>query len=371
MRRRGFTLIELLVVIAVIAILAGLLLPAISQARGAARKAACGSNLRQVGIALSIYEGANRFLPPLRGGRRVSESGLWMGQRTTGMIELTPYLDMPQLRQIYYNGITVAGEKFARGGEPWWVGGNYPVWRTQIPTLRCPSDPTKRQSHAWSAMGRTNYAFCIGDNQRGIELADFEADTRTTRGMFQQITGRSLAECTDGFSQTIALTEIATPTEPANSRSENPPIAGFTAAGVPEAAPGQGIRPSVCNATAGPLRYHGTYRTIARRGTNWGDGHVDYTGMNTILPPNRPSCTYERSEGPGLHTAGSYHAGGAHALFVDGHVEFIADSIDRGDLTQLSPGYHDKNGRNVPTIDFQAASPYGVWGAMGTIAAGD
>ena len=93
------------------------------------------------------------------------------------------------------------------------------------------------------------------------------------------------------------------------------------------------------------------------RGDRWLDGRPAFTGFQTILPPNSPSCVSStNAEDPNnaIYSASSAHVGGAHALLVDGGVRFISGNIDTGNLTTVTPG-------RVMT-----PSPYGVWGALGT-----
>ena len=89
------------------------------------------------------------------------------------------------------------------------------------------------------------------------------------------------------------------------------------------------------------------------RGDRYCDGAVVYTGFNTVLPPNGPSCMEgDHNSGDGIITAGSYHSGGVQVGLGDGSVRFVSETIDAGD-------------QNAAAVT-SGQSPYGVWGALGS-----
>ena len=156
--QRGFTLIELLVVIAIIAVLIALLLPAVQQAREAARRTQCKNNLKQLGLALHNYHDTHGTLPI---GSGITDPGGVGGRRQSGFVGMLPFIEQAPLYQ------QISGTYTNSGGttwgpfqcEPW--NTSYTPFTAKIPGFLCPSDA---DTTAGGAIGKTNYMFSRGDS---------------------------------------------------------------------------------------------------------------------------------------------------------------------------------------------------------------
>ena len=343
--RRGFTLIELLVVIAIIAILVSLLLPAVQQAREAARRSQCQNNLKQIGLAMHNYHSRHKMFPSGRAGT----GGSGNGDRLSVFPPLLPFLDEGALWQRVSNPMTTPVTQPAFGPRPWEE--SYPPWATQLNVLLCPSDGSPVEEE-----GDSNYAVNWGDNGNGNGDVLFE--NQDCRGMFARENFSKIGDARDGTTSTLLVGEIG---RPDGSRSFQGhfarQIGGSNFGGAVHDNPNAGCLDRVANPNA-----PGTYLPTANlndRGERWADGAANYTGFNTVFPPNGPSCMEGNDDsGDGVMSAGSYHGGGAQVVMVDGSVQFISDTINTGNL---GAGPRNEIG----------PSRHGVWGALGTRAAGD
>jgi prepilin-type N-terminal cleavage/methylation domain-containing protein len=149
-QRLGFTLIELLVVIAIIAILIGLLVPAVQKVRDAAARAQCQNNLKQIALALHIHHDAKKTFPP--GGMQTGRNGTPC--YSTWAIEILPYIEQEALYKRYDQ--TKLNEH----------DNNKFVNQSRVPIYECPSDPLAGKLER-PASGPRRYDYMHG-SYRGV-----------------------------------------------------------------------------------------------------------------------------------------------------------------------------------------------------------
>ncbi|MCC7420840.1 MAG: DUF1559 domain-containing protein [Planctomycetaceae bacterium] len=331
--RAGFTLIELLVSIAVIAILIALLLPAVQTAREAARRTQCRNHLKQFGLALHNYHDAHNVFPYGAGGTQ-SLTELSNGTSQSATVQLLPYLDQQPLYNQISSPLTVGSVSYPpMGPYPWDL--DYPPWKAQPAVFLCPS----QTSHLLNdGLGKISYAYSLGDDPN----PDFGLVGVAPRGMFGWNSRVNMAQITDGTSNTIAMAEIRWPTA-SNDIGHLSLVVTST--------------PEECLQYFDPGTQRWTSDVTNLRGDAWADGSP-YLQFTSIAPPNSPPCFC-------TPTAASMHTGGIHALLADGAVRFIGDSIHCGQ--------QDRDLWIWGTASFAPVgqSPYGIWGALGTISGGE
>lgn len=199
-KRQGFTLVELLVVIAIIGILVGLLLPAVQAAREAARRMQCGSNIRQLALALQNYESAYKRFPQSvnygssRGALQVH------AYHHTWLAAILPQMEQtPAYQNINYQ-LRVWGQ---------------PIVSTKVATLLCPSDANTEKVYAQHNIATTSYAGSQGfhwwpdaavGNWAPWGGLGF-ANNGDMSGLFAPSRANGLKDITDGTSNTLVVAE--------------------------------------------------------------------------------------------------------------------------------------------------------------------
>jgi len=316
--RKGFTLIELLVVIAIIAILIALLLPAVQQAREAARRTQCKNNLKQIGLALHNYHDNFNVFPP--GGIASTTAGApYQGWGWSVMI--LPHMDQsPLYNQINFS-LTMDAAR-TQAGSP---------LATSISAFRCPSDVggqvvanvdevTTVGGTATTYAGqfaRSNYPGVVGYSSVAIGsvqppvgiIAGTPPTTTLYRGIFGANSRMGIRDMTDGTSNCVVVGERYTPA--AGGQNPGPQPVGH----------------GIWIGTPNPLTADGVAMTL-------GDTAVSATNPNPATAPFTPigyringnnSGSAPRGQTSGF---GSMHTGGCHFLIGDGTVRFISENID-------------------------------------------
>jgi prepilin-type N-terminal cleavage/methylation domain-containing protein len=326
-RRSGFTLIELLVVIAIIGVLIALLLPAVQQAREAARRTQCKNNLKQMGVALHNYVDAAGCLPPALSVGLIP-SGTNFGNWGIHA-RLLPYFE----RDAAYAAIN-----FEAGGYD--VLANTTLTGTPMNLFICPSDPrgTDMRPHSLSGISTpvsgTNYGWNTGDWYvfGGVGAAALGAQPRSPFFVNSRI---RLNGVVDGTTKTIVAAEVKT------FQAYIRDCGGLSTVTNPASIPADNADPTSISEYAS-----GCSLQLDSGHTEWCDGHVHQSGFTFAWPPNKRivrlssgveldvDLTGRREkdclQGPTFAAVNSrsHHAGGVHALLLDGSVRFVSDSID-------------------------------------------
>ncbi len=341
LRRRAFTLIECLVVIAIIGLLVALLVPAAQAARESARRAGCGNNLKQIGVALHGYLDATGSLPL---GRSRTRDPLYAGANPpctsrfhdrSFLVAILPYLE----QSAVYNAINQG--KLITGVE------NTTVHAVAVGVFSCPSDPDasvrdmdpaafadrglKNPPGARFRMAFTSYSGCFGSfaidayPEPTNSCAVAPAKVAQSNGAFNDLSPITLASVGDGLTNTIFAAEKATTS----------------------------YRALDTHSVIYAIR-NGWYVTGA-----WGD-----TLFTTFYPPNLYKKIGGSFPDSQLKDASSLHPGGLNALMGDGSVRFIKESVNSWPLDSLN-GEPAGIGRDPGGWWTHIPKP-GVWQALGS-----
>jgi prepilin-type N-terminal cleavage/methylation domain-containing protein/prepilin-type processing-associated H-X9-DG protein len=314
-RRIGFTLIELLVVIAIIAVLIGLLLPAVQKVREAAARSKCMNNLKQLAVAAHNYHGAYEKFPP--GVNQLSFAATPKYRGVTLFVYLAPFMEQDNLTKDWNLTDPLVNTQLPAPG---------PTAKTAtlVPILLCPSDvidgpnPVDSGSNRWYVLtsyggngGSRSYDPAAAANDGILFVIGPGSQTAPTGQPVR------FGDVTDGLSNTALFGERShvDPNNDAVAAVVVPPI-------------GQFINPM------------GQVGWWANSGGRLAAGDVTmsaFAPLNYRVPANPPTAyaqyfpLYEQR----VNAFGSQHTGGANFALADGSVRFVRDSIDATSLRRL------------------------------------
>lgn len=312
---RGFTLVELLVVIAIIGILVGLLLPAVQAAREAARRMQCGSNIRQIALALANYESAYKRFPQSINYGSARGRQQFHAYHHTWLAAILPQMEQGPLFQNVNYSLRVWGQ---------------PIVNTKVATLLCPSDATTEKVYQAHNIAVTSYAGSQGfhwwpdaavGNWAPWNTLGFRNDGDMS-GLFAPSRANAIRDITDGTSGTMVIGEAD------SANFGGGPF--MTTASGRRRAPFQN----------GVFRAAFVGFAFAGWGTNEGGGagamEVDNSGAKNVgwfrVTPYAYEPTYICAWGINTEWPGtsSYHGPMVQAAYADGSASTLSSAIDYG-----------------------------------------
>ncbi len=296
--RRAFTLIELLVVIAIIAILIALLLPAVQQAREAARRTQCKNNLKQLGLALHNYHDTYNVFPMGNVVRRDSAGALF-GDGWTYHSRILPYIEQSNL----YNQVSdvIGTDAGTQTSAKQILAGR----TTAISTFQCPSHPSGSGNTSKNGYQLSTYNAVCGTTSFNDDQMDQLTDIGyRANGIFFLNSRVRIGDVTDGTSNTFMVAEV--PDE---------------------------LRGAPNRMTGSDRRYN---FSAGGDGNPPTDSTESLIGMETDDPINANTRDANGLFNNDGEYAGSYHTGGAQFCLADGSVRFISENISMTTYRRLA-----------------------------------